>query len=312
MPNAYIFTEEQKQQIINDYIKNQMSYREIKEKYNIKSNSVVQKLLKDYARSKSESNKLAHLKHPESFKHSEESKEKIRQARLKFMKDHPEQTAWRKSNMSYPEQQFQRFLEDYGYVNKYLIERELSVFPYFIDFAFTDLKIAIEIDGSQHLEEDRKLKDIKKDEVLQNNGWKVIRIAENVIKTDWNKLKEILDKFIILNDNSVTFERVGIIKASKKKQYIKKERNEQGLTEKQLKRYKEHNWKTIDALPNKDLLLEQITNNSFAEVGRIYNVTGNTIKRWCKRLGLPSTKYELEQRSMEKISDKVCENYGIE
>lgn len=72
--------------------------------------------------------------------------------------------------MSYPEQQFQRFLEDYGYVNKYLIERELSVFPYFIDFAFTDLKIAIEIDGSQHLEEDRKLKDIKKDEVLQNNG----------------------------------------------------------------------------------------------------------------------------------------------
>lgn len=93
MPNAYIFTEEQKQQIINDYIKNQMSYREIKEKYNIKSNSVVQKLLKDYARSKSESNKLAHLKHPESFKHSEESKEKIRQARLKFMKDHPEQTA---------------------------------------------------------------------------------------------------------------------------------------------------------------------------------------------------------------------------
>lgn len=312
MPNAYIFTEEQKQQIINDYIKNQMSYREIKEKYNIKSNSVVQKLLKDYARSKSESNKLAHLKHPESFKHSEESKEKIRQARLKFMKDHPEQTAWRKSNMSYPEQQFQRFLEDYGYVNKYLIERELSVFPYFIDFAFTDLKIAIEIDGSQHLEEDRKLKDIKKDEVLQNNGWKVIRIAENVIKTDWNKLKEILDKFIILNDNSVTFERVGIIKASKKKQYIKKERNEQGLTEKQLKRYKEHNWRTIDMLPDKDLLLDQIINNSFEEVGRMYNVTGNTIKRWCKRLGLPSTKYELEQRSMEKISDKVCENYGIE
>jgi very-short-patch-repair endonuclease len=72
--------------------------------------------------------------------------------------------------MSYPEQQFEKFLKEYGYADKYLIEREVSIFPYFIDFAFSDLKIAIEIDGSQHLEEKRKESDNKKDELLQKNG----------------------------------------------------------------------------------------------------------------------------------------------
>ena len=94
----------------------------------------------------------------------------MREKRLKFMKEHPEKTAWRRSNMSYPEQQFAKFLEERGYSKKYLIEREKSVYPYFIDFAFTDLKIAVEIDGSQHLEEDRHKRDEAKDALLINNG----------------------------------------------------------------------------------------------------------------------------------------------
>lgn len=44
------------------------------------------------------------------------------------------------------------------------------MFPYFIDFAFVDLKIAIEIDGSQHLLKDRKQRDELKDKLLTNNG----------------------------------------------------------------------------------------------------------------------------------------------
>ena len=72
--------------------------------------------------------------------------------------------------MSYPEQQFIKFLEEKGYSEKFLIEREKSVYPYFIDFAFIDLKIAIEIDGSQHLEEDRKRRDDEKDKLLQSQG----------------------------------------------------------------------------------------------------------------------------------------------
>lgn len=88
-----ILTYEKKQEIINDYKDNYLSYREIREKYNIKSNSYVQKLLKDVVRSFSEAGKIAHKKYPEKFKQSEEAKDKLRQARLKYMKEHPEDTA---------------------------------------------------------------------------------------------------------------------------------------------------------------------------------------------------------------------------
>lgn len=121
-------------------------------------------------RSFSESGKIAHRKKPERYKHTKESKAKLRAARLKYMKEHPENTAWRRANISYPEKMFMKFLEEKGYSSKYLIHREYSVFPYFIDFAFVEQKIAIEIDGSQHLLPERKAHDEKKDALLIEQG----------------------------------------------------------------------------------------------------------------------------------------------
>ena len=121
-------------------------------------------------RSFSESGKIAHRKKPERYKHTEESKAKLRAARLKYMKEHPENTAWRRANISYPEKMFMKFLEEKGYSSKYLIHGEYSVFPYFIDFAFVEQKIAIEIDGSQHLLPERKEQDKKKDDLLIEQG----------------------------------------------------------------------------------------------------------------------------------------------
>lgn len=150
------FTEEQIDQIKEDYLSG-LSIRNIMNKYTIKSNQFIQNILKGLTRSYSEANKLSHKLHPEQFKHNDESKEKIRQARLKFMKEHPEQTAWRKRNTpSYPEQCFINYLYDRELDKKYYIEREKSFFPYFADFAFEQLKLVIEIDGSQHLEKKQK------------------------------------------------------------------------------------------------------------------------------------------------------------
>jgi len=89
----YNFTDEELQIIINDYVNNFLSIKEIMDKYNIKSKERVKKILGDNIRSCSEANKVAHKKHPEKYKQSDEAKEKIRQARLKFMKEHPEETA---------------------------------------------------------------------------------------------------------------------------------------------------------------------------------------------------------------------------
>lgn len=193
-----VLSDEIKEKIIDDYVNKKFSIRDLMKLYNVKSKEYICNLLGELKRNPSQATKIAHERYPERFLHSEETKNIIREKRLAFMKEHPEQTAWRMKNQSYPEKMFEKFLKEKGYADKYLIQREYSVFPYFIDFAFVDLKIAIEIDGSQHLLEERKEKDRQKDNLLQEQGWKVIRIAENVVKTDWELIENMLNEIHIV------------------------------------------------------------------------------------------------------------------
>ena len=50
----------------------------------------------------------------------------------------------------------------------------------------------------------------------------------------------------------------------------------------------------IDKRPTKKELFELIKTKPFTEIGRMYGVTDNTIRKWCKNMGLPSTKKELK------------------
>lgn len=45
--------------------------------------------------------------------------------------------------------------------------------------------------------------------------------------------------------------------------------------------------------PSKGELLQLIKEKPFTEIGRMYGVTDNAIRKWCRKLGLPSTKREL-------------------
>lgn len=204
--NSYdkILSEKIKQNIIEDYTTNNLSLRKIGSKYNIRSKEYLTSLLKPYIRSLSEATKIAHKNYPSSFKQSDETKQKLRNIRLQFMKNHPEKTAWRLVNESYPEKMFQKYLNERGYSDKYNIVREYSVFPFFIDFAFIDLKLAIEIDGSQHLLPERKLKDKEKDALLTNKGWIVIRISEKLVKTNWEIIDDILSSTIRTINKKIT------------------------------------------------------------------------------------------------------------
>ena len=285
-----IFSEEDKNKIRQDYIENELSIRDIALKYNIKSSSYIQKVLKNQTRTLSESNKIAHKRKPNCFKHSEESKQKIREIRLKYMKEHPEETAWRKRNLpSYPEQCFIKFLNEKGYDKKFLIEREKSIFPYYIDFAFVDIKLAIEIDGSQHfLDEERKQRDLHKNEVLQNNGWKVLRISENLVKTDWIELEKKLNEIIV--SDTLVYSKVGIFKSPKTRQLV--ERDAEGYSKKERERaFKQR--KVINR-PSKEQLLIEIKEMSFVDVGKKYGVTDNTIRKWCKNYKIPFRKKDMK------------------
>lgn len=280
-----------KRQIQQDYYDNHLSLGELCVKYGYKSKSYVSKYLLDgNIRSVSEANKLAHKKFPERFKHTEETKCKIREKRLRFMEEHPEQTAWRQSNLSYPERCFLEMLTESGLSEKFLIVREYSVYPYFIDFAFVDEKLAIEVDGSQHLTDERSAHDKEKDELLLSNGWKILRFtAKDVMCKDFKIISKIYE---ILSDSACKYERVGILKYVGK-YYQKKERDENGRTIGQT--INSVRQRKVKNRPTKEELSGMVNNQSFAEIGREFGVSDNTIRKWCKYYGLPFRKKDLNK-----------------
>lgn len=287
-----IITEDIKLEIRNDYVNNKLSIREICKKYNISSKEKIRKILSGVIRTLSEANKLAHIKHKENFKHRDETKQKLRLIRLEWMKNNPDKTAWRTKQISYPEKCFQNILIANGFDKKYKIYREYSIFPYFIDFAFVDLKIAVEIDGSQHLLEERKISDMKKDELLRSLGWRVLRITVDKVIHDPDIVLEKLSD--IITNESCVYENVGILMAPKKSEYIKKERDEKGFTIGQKLLHIKN--RKVKNRPSKDELWEMVKMIPFTKIGEKYGVAGNTIKKWCKYYDLPYRKKDINKK----------------
>jgi len=49
--------------------------------------------------------------------------------------------------------------------------------------------------------------------------------------------------------------------------------------------------------PTRDELKKLIRTKTFVELGRIYNVSDNAIKKWCKNYNLPSKKSDIKKMS---------------
>ena len=205
---------------------------------------------RDIIRNTSEANIVAHKNKPESYKLSDESKQKLRDKRLSFMMEHPEQTAWRKRNeMSYPEKLCFNILKELELDKKYYIEREYSVFPFYIDFAFVDIKVAIEVDGSFHWRnEERKEKDLQKDKLLKSLGWRILRIQEDELKQHYNDIKTTVLNFI--GNSDIEYSVVGIYKITKY------EYNKQKKIENQQKKI-EDEYETIRIIKESDVDLSK-------------------------------------------------------
>lgn len=133
--------------------------------------------------------------------HSDVTKNKIRIKRVEYLKVRRGNSAWENrwnNKLSYLESWFyDNIIVKYNLHSKYDIVNEYPFYPYFIDFAFLNIKLAVELDGACHFNngEPRKQHDIKRDDFLIENGWKVFRISYKEINT------ETINKFInILND----------------------------------------------------------------------------------------------------------------
>lgn len=304
MIKKYFLNNEQKQIILNDYLNNPISIKDISIKYNIKNYDLIKKILGDKVRTRSEASKIAHKKYPEKFKHSEITKEKLRKKRLDYMEKYPENTGWRRRNISYPEKMFIKLLEKYELDKKYLIFREYPFFPYCIDFAFIDLKLAIEIDGSQHLLPDRVISDNMKDKKLIKNGWSIIRFSSNEVTRNFeNIFNVIINKIENISNGTQIYEKVGIVKLPSQKIYKKVERDENGHSKLEKERYLRQR---RCVRPSKDDLLTMVKTIPFKTISSNFGVSDSAIKKWCKQYGIPYRKKDIDGYFKEKTYCKFC------
>lgn len=121
---------------------------------------------------------------------SEETKEKIRVKRHEFLKKNTGQTAWERKaagKLSFLEEWFfKNVIEEFALLEKFDIINEYSIYPYFIDFAFLNIKLAVELDGACHFSNggNRIIHDSKKDNHLLSLGWTVFRISYKELNDD--------------------------------------------------------------------------------------------------------------------------------
>ena len=102
---------------------------------------------------------------------------------------------------------------------------EMPFHQFFLDFAWPDKRLCIEIDGNQHLMPERKAKDDIKDEMLRNEGWKILRIKWGFITKHKQETKEYIDTFL-KGTGDVTIPLYIPKKLLNKKSYIYKVRND--------------------------------------------------------------------------------------
>lgn len=99
-----------------------------------------------------------------------------------------------KNGMSYPEIWFEKVIENEFEDKNY--EYNKQFFKYKLDFAWSDKKKCIEIDGQQHNLPERKQSDENKDKLLNENGWLVLRLSWSYICNNTKEAIKIAKDFI--------------------------------------------------------------------------------------------------------------------
>ena len=217
-------------------------------------------------------------------KHSDESKKKMRESRLRFMKEHPEKTAWRLcKQQSFPEKVFIDQAKKREWDKKYRIIKNFPEYPYFIDYAFINEKAAIEIDGSQH--QKSVAYDKKRDELLESKGWRVYRIEAQQIMFATDQVMDAIIEFV---GASKTNDRCGIIthKQLKKSQNAKIERRKhlfRLFSKKQRVCEEKIVWKKMMIKKIQDLNIDPTKHGSISQIARICEVSHTTIRRLLKQ-----------------------------
>ena len=70
----------------------------------------------------------------------------------------------------------------------FAFRRQLVIGPFIVDFACTKVRLVVEVDGGYH--EGRQRKDARRDAVLRDLGWQVLRLPEHHVFDDLDTIVE--------------------------------------------------------------------------------------------------------------------------
>ncbi len=76
------------------------------------------------------------------------------------------------------------------------IYKQKIIGPYIVDFYCALAKLVIELDGSQHFEEDGKARDMSRDRYLKSTGLEVLRFSNREIDREFQAVCETIDRSI--------------------------------------------------------------------------------------------------------------------
>lgn len=272
--------EERNWEEIQAYYNEGNSSKDLIEKYKL-SHAIINKAAKlGYfkLRSRSEATKLRHEKYP--LVHSDEWKENMSRIRRKYLSDNPDKMPYRlyhSSKESYPEKYFAELFQK----ENITVERYLPVSIYELDFCIPDKKINIEIDGNQHYTVDIIAEsDIRRNAFLSDKGWDTIRIKwSDYQKMDYEgKAKYISELKDYINKLSNDKPTIPFIENGKK---LCECGAKIWKTSKRCKKCADINQRKVNY--NIETLLKEKETNSYESLGKIYGVTGKTIKKWIKK-----------------------------
>ncbi len=128
--------------------------------------------------------------------HTKESKEKLSKAAIKYLENNPDKVPYllnHSSKQSYPEKIFEKALIKNN-ISQWTQKYRIYIYEY--DFAFIDLKIDVEIDGSTHNSEKVKKIDKRRDKWSKKNGWRVLRFKAKDVQKDVQKCINKLLKYL--------------------------------------------------------------------------------------------------------------------
>ena len=140
---------------------------------------------------------------------AEEHSEWMKQYYIDNPEKHPNRIMSLKGHETGIEKKFREEMENRDLV----FEKQHSIKRYYVDFAFPEHKIAIEVDGAYWHKD--KEKDLKRQQDIELEGWTVLRYGEKRVNTEVDKCVDELCRVINNHDGEYKFIELEIIDTKK-------------------------------------------------------------------------------------------------